>query len=74
MKLRVMRPVVAGLTAATMALTAAGPAAAQSLPDLPIAPSGAVGELLAPLEDLWARSPPRWVTPSATSRWTTPSP
>ena len=52
MKLRVMRPVVAGLTAATMALTAAGPAAAQSLPDLPIAPSGAVGELLAPLEDL----------------------
>ena len=50
--MRIARPLVAGLTAATMALTAAGPAAAQSLPDLPVAPSGAIGELLSPLEDL----------------------
>ena len=52
MKTRLTKVVVAGLTAATMTVAAGGPAAAQSLPDLPTAPSGAIGEILSPLEDL----------------------
>ena len=52
MRTRITRIATAGFTAGVLALTAAGPAAAQGLPDLPTAPSGAVGEILSPLEDL----------------------
>ncbi len=48
---RLTRALTAGLTAGTMIVTVAGPAAAQ-LPDLPTAPPGAVGEILSPLEEL----------------------
>jgi putative cell wall-binding protein len=50
MKRSLTRVAVAGLAAAAMTASAA-PASAQ-LPDLPEAPSGAIGELLSPLEDL----------------------
>jgi putative cell wall-binding protein len=48
------RVVMAGLITAAMTASAVGPAAGQieELPDLPIAPDGAVGEILNPIEDL----------------------
>ena len=51
---RILRAVSTGAIAAALTVTAAVPATAQipALPDLPVAPDGAIGALLAPLEDL----------------------